>query len=317
MISDTSQTTRTKALTARTLYTFHRFNPTVTEKDASVTIQRNMGPESRPNGYCCNPVVTVPVATSNPDPLPPSGLPTASLWFDASDTQNIAVSGGNITEFTDKTGNNNNGTAYDETPISYNPNSINGLGTVRFDNASGPVETLKVTNENFNDQFLTYAIVARWISGSSGMVATDTPGLFGRGIGISDVGGGIGKLQTISYNAFTTWDGSPAPDITIPQNTPFILVTSISAGNWIASVNGPQYTLPLTQAETPNNTEGLNFGSWNPSNFVNLIFDLGECLVYRSFLTGTEIEKVEGYFATKWGLLGNLPVGHPYKSGYP
>jgi hypothetical protein len=39
--------------------------------------------------------------------------------------------------------------------------------------------------------------------------------------------------------------------------------------------------------------------------------------VYTSFLTTTEIEQVEGYLATKWGLLGNLPPNHPYKNGYP
>jgi hypothetical protein len=314
MIGDTSQTARTKLITAKTLYTYHRLNPTVSEKDAGVTISRSLGPVSQPNGYCCDPVVT---STVVPDPLPPSGLPLASLWMDASDPQNVAVSGGNITGFTDKTGNNNNGVAFNNNPIAFNTNPINGLATIRINNTVDPVQALKVTNYNFNDTYLTYAMVGRWISGTSGMVATDRPGLFGRGIGVSDLGGGIGKLQTISYNAFTTWDGTPAPDITIPQNSPFILITSISAGNWIASVNGTQYTLPLVQAKLPDNNVGFNIGCWNPSNNGDLIFDIGEVLVYKSFLTTTEVAKVEGYFATKWGLLGNLPVGHPYKNGYP
>jgi hypothetical protein len=28
-------------------------------------------------------------------------------------------------------------------------------------------------------------------------------------------------------------------------------------------------------------------------------------------------EKIEGYLAWKWGLEGNLPIGHPYKSAAP
>jgi len=253
-----------------------------------------------------------------PSPIePPSGLPTASLWFDPSDTDSITVTSGIITSFVDKTGNGNNGVSLNNNTF-YNIAPINGLGTVRFNNSAAitPIastsQMLKVTNYDFNDTFISYAIIVNYRSGGSGFVATDTPGLFGRGIGC--IGG---KAITISYNAFTTWDGTPSPDITIPTNDPTIIVASISAGNWIMSINGTQYTLSLTQAKIPDNTEGLNIGCWNPTNASNIVFDCGELLVYTSFLSTTEIQRVEGYLATKWGLLGNLPSNHPYKNGYP
>ena len=31
----------------------------------------------------------------------------------------------------------------------------------------------------------------------------------------------------------------------------------------------------------------------------------------------SEIEKAEGYLAWKWGLVSNLPSGHPYKNSRP
>tara|TARA_B100000424_G_scaffold181773_1_gene140655 strand:- start:530 stop:754 length:225 start_codon:yes stop_codon:yes gene_type:complete len=31
----------------------------------------------------------------------------------------------------------------------------------------------------------------------------------------------------------------------------------------------------------------------------------------------SDVEKAEGYLAHKWGLTGNLPVTHPYKSSAP
>lgn len=31
----------------------------------------------------------------------------------------------------------------------------------------------------------------------------------------------------------------------------------------------------------------------------------------------TDVQKAEGYLAHKWGLEGNLPSGHPYKSSAP
>lgn len=249
-----------------------------------------------------------PVIAPVVPPTPPSGLPSASLWFDASDVGSLSLAGPLITAFTDKTGNGNDGVAYNGEAIDYNVAPINGLGTVRIDNTDPGrnAQLLKVTNYNFNDDYLTYAFVINYISGDKGFVATDTPGLYGRGIGADN-----GQLQTISYDSFDTWNG--VPNITIPQNTPSIIVASISAGDWTVSVNGTQYTLPLVQAKTPDNTEGLNIGCWNPGNYLTVKFDIGELLVYTSFLTPSQIQQVEAYFAAKWGLQGVLPAGHPGK----
>jgi hypothetical protein len=251
--------------------------------------------------------------------LTPSSLPSASVWYDPSDISKVTLVSNGVTALTDLTTNGYNGT-YISPFVSatyvaptYNVNPINGLATFRIDNSSANVQTICVPGYNFNDTFISYAIVIRYISGTSGIIATDTPGLFGRGFGC-DVSPANGTLQTISYNAFTTWDGTPAPNITIPVNTPSILIASISSGNWIFSLNGTQYTLALTQAKTPDNTNGLNIGCWNPSNSVSIVFDCGEILAYTSFLSSTEIEAVEGYLATKWGLTSSLPPSHPYYS---
>jgi hypothetical protein len=280
----------------------------------SIRVGATQTTEQEELGYLVEGVCATTTQPEAEPPVPPSGLPSASLWFDPSDTNSITVVGGNITAFTDKTGNNNDGVALNGTAIAYNTNPINGLGTVRFTNnvVGQPVQCLKVTNSDFNDQYISYAFVLRYISGQKGFVATDRPGFYGRGIGAYD-----GTLQTISYNAFTSWDGTPSPSVTIPTGTPTIIIASISAGDWIVSVNGTQYTLPLIQAKTPDNNVGLNIGCWNPTNFNPNLFDMGELLVYTSFLSSSEIEKVEGYLGTKWGLLGNLPSEHPYKNGYP
>ena len=45
--------------------------------------------------------------------------------------------------------------------------------------------------------------------------------------------------------------------------------------------------------------------------------ELGELIIYNTALTNSEIEKVEGYLAHKWGLDGSLDSGHPYKSVVP
>jgi len=241
-------------------------------------------------------------------------LPSASVWYDPSNPDNVTLSSGRVTTLDDLTLNNYYGTYINafypgETFVApqFNVNPINGLSTFRIDNSTTDVQTIYTPGYNFNDVGITYAIVVRYISGESGFIATDTPGLFGRGFGCDN-----GNLETISYNAFTTWDGTPSPNILIPANTPCILIASISAGNWIFSLNGIQYTLPLVQAKTPDNTRGLNIGCWNPENAASIIFDCGEVLAYTSNLNSSQIQSIEGYLGYKWGLLSSLPPSHPY-----
>lgn len=255
------------------------------------------------------PVVTEPVYT------PPSGLPAVSLWFDPSDTDYYTTAAGEITAFTDKSGNGNNGTAY-RTQFAVNP--INGLGTVRFvgsNNNVGTAQYMKVLTSNFNDATITYALVVRWNSGSSGFMGTDTPGLHGRGVGVSG-----GNIQVIYNNNFEVM--SPAFPLTAGQ--PFVLVcqfsngpnNNLTPGEIRISVNGVLQSYERNQ-QPPDNSQGLNFGCWNPTNTGNVNFDMGEALVYTSQLTTLERQKVEGYLAWKWGLEGSLPSGHPYKNAAP
>jgi hypothetical protein len=44
---------------------------------------------------------------------------------------------------------------------------------------------------------------------------------------------------------------------------------------------------------------------------------ISEVVVSASVLSASDIEKVEGYLAHKWGMTANLPGGHPYKSVAP
>jgi hypothetical protein len=45
--------------------------------------------------------------------------------------------------------------------------------------------------------------------------------------------------------------------------------------------------------------------------------DLGDLIITTGTLSSTDREKIEGYLAHKWGLTGNLPSGHPYKTTAP
>jgi hypothetical protein len=76
-------------------------------------------------------------------------------------------------------------------------------------------------------------------------------------------------------------------------------------------------TLSATLSNTPNTaavTVGLQTGMWAASQeFFNGVVQ--EIRVYDSILTTDERQYIEGELATKWDLLDNLPLDHPYKGG--
>jgi len=72
-------------------------------------------------------------------------------------------------------------------------------------------------------------------------------------------------------------------------------------------------------------TASLNVGDWaivfQAGEGVDLTgyFDGGisEIMLFDGVLTNDRRELMEGYLAHKWGLTGNLPAAHPYKSNNP
>jgi hypothetical protein len=44
---------------------------------------------------------------------------------------------------------------------------------------------------------------------------------------------------------------------------------------------------------------------------------VGEAVYTNTALSTTDRERLEGYFAWKWGLEASLPVGHPFRNTPP
>jgi hypothetical protein len=76
-------------------------------------------------------------------------------------------------------------------------------------------------------------------------------------------------------------------------------------------------TLSKTLVTTPNTaavTAGIAVGQWAvEQEYFN--GTVQEIRIYDSILTTDERQYIEGELATKWDLLDNLPVDHPYKGG--
>jgi hypothetical protein len=75
------------------------------------------------------------------------------------------------------------------------------------------------------------------------------------------------------------------------------------------------------------NGSSLYSGSGSSANgmvdlAINTVYEFSDCdaaeiVLYNVVLSTTNIQKIEGYLAWKWGLQANLPSGHPYKSSAP
>ena len=92
------------------------------------------------------------------------------------------------------------------------------------------------------------------------------------------------------------------------------------------TVNGtPDAQVDFTQTTLIDFTARTNSGNLTLSNSIvegggsGRVFKgiFKECIIYNGPLNTGQIQKVEGYLAWKWGIEGNLPVGHPYKNAAP
>ena len=257
----------------------------------------------------------------------PSTDITAAIWFDASDTSSYTLSGSNVTALTDKAGNATvtvNGTPNVSTTLD-SKNTFTfvpdedfttdevaqassgnhwAIGVMQWNSINDTQDSFWST-ENNSGSILNkrdYAVSAGNASAFDGELDLD-------GLATGRISSTIGNLQNF--------------DSGIAQNT-WVIIGSIfnKTGNQIA-----------VRADGDNAFTPVN-------DYDNSLDTLMDLRIFRNranermggrmaeFFTvadvpgtgGTDItdfQKAEGYLAHKWGLEGNLPSDHPYKSSAP
>jgi hypothetical protein len=107
------------------------------------------------------------------------------------------------------------------------------------------------------------------------------------------------------------------------DNNPNQLTTALSDTQWDIMSHtrtaGSAYTFSWNgtslftgATSSGNNLTGLaiNAGAFPENSSCQI----AEIILYSAVLTLEQRQQIEGYLAWKWGLQGNLPVGHPFKS---
>lgn len=221
---------------------------------------------------------------------------TPGLWLDANDSATITLTSGAVSQWSDKSGNARHAT---QTTASKRPlvtsNAQNSCSAITFDATDDAMVTSYTINRDY-----TIAIVAMQTgAGSSRLLNSST----------------ANRLIAIRRASEPVFLGGNVVDAAYGSDNTYLMgVLTVS-----------------TSATSTYHYNGTNIANASPSSadWGTLTFgasgvfsevargSIGEVVVVPSALSTTDRQKLEGYFAYKWGLSSGLPAGHPYKDGPP
>ena len=256
----------------------------------------------------------------------PNSLSNLTWWFDASFSTSITISSFSNTNLCTNwasrggtTGVNytiSTGVTYDTAPIFssiLSTNTINNLPGIVFNSAKFnylsnkgytiPVNSL-VTN-GLDSEFTTFITFIKQQNTNGNMSC------------IQNSGNNFTAIYTSLVNygqAFSP--GNPALSITTPSNLPSIITFTRQGGNSIVRINGSNTVNSNFNdflAISPVNTNAINYivGFDTIGNYYN--GSLHEIIHYRATLPISDIQRVEGYLAWKWGFQSNLINTHSFR----
>ena len=212
----------------------------------------------------------------------PSMLQT-DLWFDAADASTIIESGGDVSQWNDKSGNGDNAIWSGSKPT-YELGAFNGKDSIYFDGT----DLLLISGFNLDLSPFTIIFAGEGKLESAGL--NNIPRLYFNNAGISYVNNNITFWSEDSTKRLLSWSFDGIDSHTIHLNA--------------------SSTATATQAATSGLVNDYVIGRAG-SNYSDGRFC--EYIVLRRNATTTERQKLEGYLAHKWGLTANLPSDHPYK----
>ncbi len=232
----------------------------------------------------------------------PVSLSNCALWLDAADRSTMTLSGSNVTQWNDKSGNGANLSNASSNPV-YQSNQINGLPGLVFGGSNWLSGSYTYATQT--TAFVVYT-------------TTSTTNL-GRLIDVNSNGyGNIGApwVTPNGGDGFLWLGGSLLYTIRRPQTGTRLYGYVINGASSQIWRNGSQetatYDTTYGQAATANGTViGIGGLGVNPNQYF--IGSVGEIVLFKSILSTAQRQQVEGYLAWKWGLLNNLPGNHPYR----
>jgi hypothetical protein len=240
----------------------------------------------------------------------PDSLPGLALWLDAVDANTLTLSGSNVTQWRDKSGQGNNGSNDGTVSLS----TFNSRQMISFNGNS-------VIQGSYTNSGTTITCFGIFVPQQSSYDNTRVVS-FATAPGVLDFNN-IGSLGAIVLDAGRTV-------YTQRNSTQLITTTTFTTGALtMASLvyTGSSRQVFLNGGGQVSDSFSGSFGTtlygigayagFNPSSYAFNKYTglVGEVIVYNSALSTAERQVVEGYLARKWGL--TELTGDPYRFGGP
>ncbi|NCC33979.1 MAG: hypothetical protein EOM24_18490 [Chloroflexia bacterium] len=260
---------------------------------------------------------------------------STALWLDAADTSSLTIDGAAVTAVADKSGLGRN---FAQSTPDLQPfvAEVNGKTAIGFAGDCLTSQSEKST-WTFLHNGTTYSIFSVVKFGSTedpdalyGLLGTNSGSA--KNVGISagfDDRASVSRNQALICEVTRAASKQRSVRVTdnnfLPVNQNIILWCELDPNNataasrFAAAVNGDSPIAPNTEASTITTNEAtynLQIGTWgnNVMLMTGLIAEIG---IITGAIDSDTNARVVGYLAHKWGLAGNLPSDHPYKSSPP
>lgn len=268
---------------------------------------RGLGIDKIPVGNSLAGLVSkVPFGNIQSGVFSPKSLSGLLSWHDAQDGSTITQSGGDISQWDDKSGNGHHATqatAVDQ-PI-YNTSGINGLPAVEFDG----LEFLTIADSADFDSNIGYTLLITLLrdsaSNSQTVFRNRKLGSFGARNGLSFEFSGSAWQFVIHEDNAGNYRGISLPGAPGAGN-PHYITTLFESDDIDILVDGVDQNL------TPDHTNGtvgnvslpgiLAIGA-EPSNFTRRFNGkIGEIIWYKGIKNSTELAQLHTYSSARWGI---------------
>jgi hypothetical protein len=241
---------------------------------------------------------------------------TTTIWLDASDASTVTLSGSLVTSWNDKSGNSHNFAAQTGNEPAYQLTSQNGLNTINFANVGTARQYLTNTSFQYASDEISLFSVHRNLSVSG-------PYRYGRLFAFASTSGadynntdGLALLYGVT-SGIALYRNSATIATTGAINDAWCIVDAErSQGTGRIALNGGTYATGTTSTANQNIQRSRIGNDYSLSDSGVNGF-VGEQIVIVGSVLASDRLKLQGYLAHKWGLAGNLPVTHPYKSVAP
>jgi hypothetical protein len=250
-----------------------------------------------------------PVPVSQRFLFSPLNFGQLSLWLDGADPAGTGIqpaNGASVTTWVDKSPNGYNATAAPSRTVGTYSTSLRAVnfpnsttGYITSYSASPTNETMFVVGNNASPSANNFII----IGGVQGA----------RSLGLGSTVNGVNTVGNL--NTQVAWLASTGAG-TYTSGTTMIVRSEFTATTNFISLNGGVNT---ASGGAPNFTAGrvtyLGVDATNGAYYY--IGHAMEIIIYNRVLSSIQSQIVEGYLAWKWGTVGSLASGHPYKTFAP